>query len=66
MNRYQDALQACEKAIKLDPEFAEAQILAGNILVALQRDKDAIPYYKKAIELEPAKEDIYLHLAIAI
>ena len=63
-NRGADALAECEAAIKIDPDFLQAQLLAGNILVSLQREKEAIPYFKKVMALDPSKEEVYLHVAI--
>src|SRR6516162_1721636 len=53
MNRLPEALAACEEAIKLDPNNFDAQMLAGNLLLALKRDREAIVHYKKAKELKP-------------
>ena len=63
-NRGEEALAECEAAIKIDSGFLQAQLLAGNILVTLQRETEAIPFFKKVMQLDPTKEEVYLHVAI--
>jgi predicted Zn-dependent protease len=63
-NHPEEALAHCEVAIRIDPSFVPAQLMAGNILASMQREKDAIPYFKKVMELDPTKEEVYLHVAI--
>jgi tetratricopeptide (TPR) repeat protein len=63
-NRPEEALSACQAAIRLDANFVQAQLLAGNILAAMQHEKEAIPYYQKVMALDPTKEEVYLHVAI--
>ncbi|MEI8356354.1 MAG: tetratricopeptide repeat protein, partial [Deltaproteobacteria bacterium] len=65
MNRPKEALAACEKALTCDPEYRPAQFLAGVMLAALGRDKEAIPHLKKAMELDLANEDAYINLAVS-
>ena len=65
LNRVQEALDDCETAIKLDPQFYDARLLAGNILAELKQDKEAITQFKKAMEIDPSKEEVYLHLAVS-
>jgi len=40
-------------------------VLAGDILASLKQDKEAIEQFKKALEIDPSKEEIYLHLAVS-
>ncbi|MBI5656832.1 MAG: tetratricopeptide repeat protein, partial [Geobacter sp.] len=64
-NQPLEALKACETAIEIDPKSFNAHQLAGNILVGLKRDREATEHFKKAIELNKNKEELYLHLAVA-
>lgn len=45
--------QECQRAIDLDPKFAEAYHLRAKVLIALNRDQEAIASQKKAMELDP-------------
>jgi TolB-like protein/DNA-binding winged helix-turn-helix (wHTH) protein len=47
------ALEECDRAIELDPKFAEAYHLKAKVLAALQRHDDAIQLERKAMELSP-------------
>jgi len=47
------ANRECLRAIELDPEFAEAYHLRAKVLIALNRDQEAIASQKKAMELDP-------------
>lgn len=43
----------CQRAIDLDPKFAEAYHLRAKVLIALNRHQEAIASQKKAMELDP-------------
>ena len=45
------ALAFYEEAIKVRPEFPEAEFQRGNVLVSLKRLSDAEPAFRRAIEL---------------
>lgn len=46
-----EALEFYEEAIKVRPEFAEAEFQRGNVLVALGRSKEGESAFRRAIEL---------------
>lgn len=48
------ALEFYEEAIKLRPDFAEAEFQRGNALVALSRLPEAETAFRRAIEIRPA------------
>ena len=50
---YQEALQAYERAVQLDPNFAEAHDARGDALSSLQRSQEALAAYEQAIQLDP-------------
>jgi tetratricopeptide (TPR) repeat protein len=54
------ALKSYEKALELMPEFPEAELQRGNVLVALKRPDDAEKAFRKALEL---REDWTLAMA---
>ena len=47
------ALQNCEQAIAVKPDYPEAYNARGNILLRLMRYDDAVASFDKAIELKP-------------
>jgi tetratricopeptide (TPR) repeat protein len=48
---FQKALEFYEEAIKVRPEFVEAEFQRGNVLVALERPVDAEAAFRRAIEI---------------
>ena len=51
-DKYDEAIQACEKAIELDPNLAAAWINMGNALDELGKSNEAIKAYEEAIRLD--------------
>ena len=49
IERYEEAIAECKKAIPLDPDFGNPYNDIGVYLVALGRVDEAIPYLKKAM-----------------
>ncbi len=49
MGRYDDAIQECERAIAIDPDFGNPYNDLGAYLIELGRLDDAIPWLEKAI-----------------
>lgn len=50
-NDFQKALEFYEAAIKVRPEFAEAEFQRGNVLVALGRQVEAESAFRRALEI---------------
>jgi tetratricopeptide (TPR) repeat protein len=50
---YEEALEACDSAIELDPDFAYPWNGKGNVLSDQKRYDEAIAAYDRAIELDP-------------
>ncbi|MCI0567979.1 MAG: tetratricopeptide repeat protein [Acidobacteria bacterium] len=48
LGRYDDAIQECESAIKLDPDFGNPYNDIGSYLVHLGKIEEAIPWLEKA------------------
>src|ERR1700736_6109962 len=57
--RCQDALVAYERAIQLDPHFADAYDGKGDALCCLNRYQEAILAYERAIQLHPSYAHAY-------
>ena len=51
--RYEEALQACDKALELNPDNSKAWSNKGKVLRCLGRSEDALQAFDKAIELDP-------------
>jgi tetratricopeptide (TPR) repeat protein len=61
--RLNEARGAFEIALKQDPEFEEAQLGLGRVLIALELPDLALPHLQKAISLNPENEVSYYHLS---
>ena len=53
LKRYDDALEKCQKAIELDPNYANGWYNRGIVLYNLEKYEEAIVSLSKAIELNP-------------
>ena len=52
-----------DRALKHYPDFEEAQVGLGRVLIALGKPGEALPHLRKAITLSPEDEVPYYHLA---
>jgi tetratricopeptide (TPR) repeat protein len=52
--KFSDALRELEKAVALDPDFAEAHENLGALYLKLERPAEAEPHIRRAIELNPS------------
>lgn len=48
MNRYDEAIECCKKAIEVDPDFGNPYNDIGAYLIELNRWEEAIPWLEKA------------------
>jgi tetratricopeptide (TPR) repeat protein len=53
----------CQEALQIDPTYAEAAVGIGVTFNARQRYDEALEWYKKALELNPAVSDAYYNIA---
>ncbi len=49
-----DALELLHRAIRRDPDFVEAYLLAGDISRDMKNNEQAIEFYRKAMEINPS------------
>jgi tetratricopeptide (TPR) repeat protein len=55
--KYAEAMAAFEKTIEISPEMATAHRGIASSLVQLDRTSDAVPHYRRYLELRPDAED---------
>ncbi|QTA91412.1 tetratricopeptide repeat protein [Desulfonema magnum] len=48
-----DAISCFQKALQLNPDFAEAYVFIGNIIQAQGKSEEAISCYQKALDIKP-------------
>jgi tetratricopeptide (TPR) repeat protein len=60
------ALQAFNAAVELDPRFVEARINVGLVTLGFRKYDTAREMFSKAIELAPKNYDAYIGLGIAL
>jgi tetratricopeptide (TPR) repeat protein len=53
LKRYEEALNAYQKAIEIRPDYVEAWNEKGKTLFQLKRDREALATYEKAIQVNP-------------
>ena len=63
--RYQDALGACNQALALKPDYAEAYNVIGGIYVGTKQLELAVTHYIKAIELDSKAQTYRTNLGAA-
>jgi tetratricopeptide (TPR) repeat protein len=66
LKRYEEALAACEQAIRLDPNDARAYTGKGLALRNLKRHEEALVAYDQAIRLDPTNTDAYTGKGLAL
>ena len=62
-SRHAEAIEACRKAIALQPEFVAAYFWMGNAFFALEQLDDAIAAYTQVITLDRSHRKAYQNLA---
>ena len=63
--RFEEAKQTIDQVLAADPENAQLQMYAGVVASRLDRHREAVAYFTKAIELNPELENAYLYRAFA-
>jgi Tfp pilus assembly protein PilF len=62
LNRYEEAIAECEKAIALDPEFGNPYNDIGAYLIETARYEEAIPWLLKATEARRYESPQFPHV----
>src|SRR5690554_6861480 len=56
---YETALEQINEALSIEPEHIKALILKGDILFCIDKDKEALEYFDKAINANPYSAEAY-------
>ena len=60
--KWQETIEACQKAIELNPNLVEAHKTLGNALQKVGRLSEAMGHYARAIEIKPDFAETYANL----
>lgn len=60
--KFHNALREFNRAVKVDPENAEAYFWRGRVLMSINRYEEATPDFEMAVKLNPAHVDAYNNL----
>lgn len=60
--QWQATIQACAKALALNPQLPQAQKLMGDALQKTGKAKEAIGYYQQALRVQPDFAEVYANL----
>jgi len=63
---YEEAIRQFTRALKMDPDYAEAQNNVGLALSLAGRDREALEFYQKAIENQPNYGDFHNNLGVVL
>jgi tetratricopeptide (TPR) repeat protein len=66
LNKFDDAMMSYNKAIKLNPNYADPYSNLANVLCQLERHKEAIINYNEAIKLKPNYAEAHYNLGLAL
>jgi Flp pilus assembly protein TadD len=59
-------MRLLERALTLQPDYAEAYFNLGNVLISVNRREEALPRFHEALRLRPDYADAYLNLGTAL
>ena len=62
LKNYDIAIDCFSKALKINPNYAEANNNMGALLKTIGRTKDSVSYFKKAIKIKPDLTNAYNNL----
>ncbi len=57
LGRYEEALDAYNKALEINPQYAKAWYNKGDALYVLNRYEETLEAYEKAVKLDPLDQD---------
>jgi tetratricopeptide (TPR) repeat protein len=64
--KYEEAVKAYDKVLKINPQYADAWYNKGIALVNLRKYKEAINAYDEALKINPQYADAWYNKGIAL
>lgn len=65
INYFAAAVEDCKRAIDMDPNYGKAYGRMGLAYSSMEKHREAIECFKKALEIEPENESYKTNLALA-
>lgn len=62
----EEAIEACQQALRLDPKFFDVLFLAGTIMWMEKKWAEALDYFERAIEIEPENKTLQQRYAFCL
>jgi tetratricopeptide (TPR) repeat protein len=59
MKRYQEAVEAFDAMLHIQPDFVDAYIHKGRALQELELYQDALAVFKRALEIDPMRKECW-------
>ena len=66
LGRMREAIEACEGALRLRPDYPEAHHRMGNLLTGVRGYAAAEPHFRRAVELQPAVAVSWCNLGVSL
>src|SRR5512135_1376523 len=66
LNKLEDALQALERTLSIEPPHIQARCDKGAVLCDLGRQQEALHVYRKALHLAPTDAQLLLNMAVVL
>ena len=63
LQRFDEALASCDRALALRPDLAELHAIRGNALCGLKRYEEALVSYDRVLALRPAIAEVAITAA---
>jgi tetratricopeptide (TPR) repeat protein len=61
-----EAIEALDRALKIDPEYIDAWYIKGLALISLHKYKEAITAWDQTIRIDPGKAVVWYNKGIAL
>ncbi|NIM58634.1 MAG: sulfatase-like hydrolase/transferase [Candidatus Aminicenantes bacterium] len=62
----EEAIETCQQALRLDPQFFDVLFLAGTIMWMEKKWAEALDYFERAIEIEPENKTLQQRYAFCL